>query len=204
MGDADLRSPETVKQSLHRIVRRSSCSQGRTLRKTEYGKRKLDDAAWGYACGYAAEPCARSLVTRHVLSSRELKGQRAGARHEVARNGSDQSTAIRWRSLAQTEPGNGFAGRIAPPAISCDKASGLWAPHQGTHLFNAAAPNLGTRPVARCHLRPPSHRRRHDGIADSDLHSHNYTLYLFVPASAVFEGCCTPMDSVSAERRTKD
>ena len=32
-----------------------------------------------------------------------------------------------------------------------------------------------------------------------------YTVdYLFVPASAVFEGCCIPTDSISAERRTKD
>jgi hypothetical protein len=83
-------------------------------------------AAWGCGCGYAAAEALRPQSGYTPCSSRELKGQRAGARHEVARNGSDQSTAIRWRSLSRTEPGNGFAGRHAPPAISCDKASGLW------------------------------------------------------------------------------
>ena len=61
----------------------------------------------------------RSPVARHAV----LFAQRAmGARHEAARNGSDQSMAIRWRCLERTVTWIAFAGRYAPPASSCDRS----------------------------------------------------------------------------------
>lgn len=62
----------------------------------------------------------RTPVARHAVPFAQRA--MAGARHEAARNGSDQSTAIRWRWLERTVTGNAFAGRPAPPASSCDRS----------------------------------------------------------------------------------
>jgi hypothetical protein len=94
-------------------------------------------------------------------------------------------------------------GALCPLPCPATKLAGCGTA-SGNSLVNAAAPNLGARPVACCHLRPPSHRRMHDGIADRGLHSCQLRTVPAVPASVVFEDCCMPTNSISAERLTKD
>jgi hypothetical protein len=114
----------------------------------------------------------------------------AGARHEAARNGSDQSLAIRWL----WEQGMGWLGTLRPlPApvtglADCGTIS-------RNRLVNAAAPNLGSQP-----------RRTYDGIAGLYLDSsartscccslrvcqHRTTFFSAFLHPQRFRGFCTP------------
>lgn len=92
-------------------------------------------------------PLSRSPVARHAVPF--AVRSTAGARHEAARNGSDQSLAIRWL----WEQGMGWLGTPRPlPALVTGLAD--CGTTSRNRLVNAAAPNLGSQP-----------RRTYDGIA---------------------------------------
>lgn len=111
--DVDLRSTREIKQRLHRMARLSGCSQGRTLRQIRKDKykgwkaRSGDTRADVLKCPpYPPPGCmpCRAVCSRFT----------ARARHEAARNGSDQSTAIRWHSLSRAEQGVDSLGTRRP------------------------------------------------------------------------------------------
>lgn len=144
-GDADLRSNREIKQRLHRIVRLSGFSQGRTLRQARQHKQKLDGAAWGYEgwiCSSPSYPQAGSTPCRAVCSR-----SAAGARHEAARNGSDQLAAIRWRRASRAGRGVDSLGTAQRPLRAVvTAASRLVGPPQ-------------RRPWQRCRRRSKSPSR---------------------------------------------
>ena len=119
-------------------------------------KRKLDGASLGIRVWICCCRALRPQLGYTPCSSRMLKGQRAGARHEVARNGSDQSTAIRWRSASR--------GQSAPLPCPATRLAGCGTT-SGNSLVQRCRSKSRHPPCSLAAICAPAfHRRMHDGI----------------------------------------